>query len=166
METMTVNGRAYRIERLLGKGKGGYSYLARDGAEVYVLKQIHHEPCDYYQFGDKLAAERSDYARLLAAGVPLPRLLEVDAAEERILKEYIDGPTVAELTTRGPLDPALLDQVRALSADLRRKGLNIDWYPTNFVVRDGRLFYIDYECNAYLPQWSFEDWGVQYWTHT
>ena len=42
-----VCGKEYRIIRLLGHGKGGYSYLAeRDGRQV-VLKQIHHEPCDY-----------------------------------------------------------------------------------------------------------------------
>ena len=34
--------------KLLGKGKGGYSYLAESGNNRYVLKQIHHEPCDYY----------------------------------------------------------------------------------------------------------------------
>ncbi len=45
-EKMTVSGQEYRIIRLLGHGKGGYSWLAeRDGMEV-VLKQIHHEPCD------------------------------------------------------------------------------------------------------------------------
>ena len=62
-ETMTVNGREYPLIKLLGKGKGGYSWLAQaDGGRV-VLKQIHHEPCDYYQFGDKLAAELADYRR-------------------------------------------------------------------------------------------------------
>ena len=41
-ERLTVCGREYRIVRLLGHGKGGYSYLAeRDGTQ-YVLKQIHH----------------------------------------------------------------------------------------------------------------------------
>ena len=30
MEEMTVNGKPYRIIKLLGKGKGGYSYLAED----------------------------------------------------------------------------------------------------------------------------------------
>lgn len=39
---MTVNGREYEVVKLLGKGKGGYSYLARDGRKEYVLKQIHH----------------------------------------------------------------------------------------------------------------------------
>ena len=35
----TVNGKEYTLLRLLGKGKGGFSYLAeRDGAQA-VLKQ-------------------------------------------------------------------------------------------------------------------------------
>ena len=40
--SLAVNEKAYRILRLLGKGKGGYSYLAeKDGRQV-VIKQIHH----------------------------------------------------------------------------------------------------------------------------
>ena len=48
-ETVLVNGNAYSLLKLLGKGKGGYSYLAQmaDGQQV-VVKQIHHEPCVYY----------------------------------------------------------------------------------------------------------------------
>jgi hypothetical protein len=45
-------------------------------------------------------------------------------------------------------------------------GLNIDWFPTNFVVRDGLIWYVDYECNAYMDEWSFENWGVRYWSRT
>lgn len=26
-----------------------------------VVKQIHHEPCGYYQFGNKVQAEMNDY---------------------------------------------------------------------------------------------------------
>ena len=53
-DQMTACGQEYRVIRLLGHGKGGYSYLAeRDGRQV-VLKQIHHEPCDYYTFGNKI----------------------------------------------------------------------------------------------------------------
>lgn len=37
---MVVNEKEYGILRLLGKGKGGYSYLASDGTQKYVLKQI------------------------------------------------------------------------------------------------------------------------------
>ena len=84
---MTVNGKNYQVLRLLGKGKGGYSYLVRRGDTEYVLKQIHHEPCAYYTFGNKIEAECRDYERLTAAGILLPKMLDVDIENERILKE-------------------------------------------------------------------------------
>ena len=55
-------------------------------------------------------------------------------------------------------------QVRAMCRLLYPAGLNIDYYPTNFVPYGGVLYYIDYECNPYAPQWDFEHWGMQYWT--
>ena len=61
METIiTVCGREYEIIHLLGHGKGGYSYLAQADGKQYVIKQIHHEPCDYYSFGNKIEAECCD----------------------------------------------------------------------------------------------------------
>ena len=165
-EIRSVNGRSYRILSLLGRGKGGYSYLAeREGRQV-VLKQIHHEPCDYYRFGNKIEAERHDYERLSRAGIRIPRMLDLDAEHERIVKEYIEGPTVMELLRRGDSAGEYLPQVRTMAEQARAAGLNIDYYPTNFVVRDGLLYYIDYECNDYMEQWSFDSWGVKYWTRT
>ena len=165
-DTMTVNDTEYTVLRLLGKGKGGYSYLVTDGEREYVLKQIHHEPCEYYTFGDKLQSELRDYETLRALGIPLPRLLAVDKAQERLLKEYIAGPTVAELRASGRMDGRWTEQVRAMCAVLYPAGLNIDYYPTNFVPRGERLYYIDYECNVYMEQWDFEHWGIRYWSKT
>lgn len=164
--TAAVNGRDYQIIRLLGKGKGGYSYLADDGERQVVLKQIHHEPCAYYQFGDKLASELRDYEKLRALGVPMPALLEVDAAQERIVKEYIAGNTIYQLVLRDEMREDYLDQMRALCARLYPAHTNIDYFPTNFVVRDGLLWYVDYECNDYMEEWNFENWGVKYWSRT
>ena len=163
-KALTVNGKPYTVIRLLGKGKGGYSYLVRSGDCEYVLKQIHHEPCSYYQFGDKLQSELRDYARLKALDIPMPTLLEVDKEQERILKEYIAGPTIDALVSQGQMEPDYLRQIQDMCGQLYPAGLNIDYYPTNFVVRGGRLFYIDYECNSYMEQWDFEHWGAQYWT--
>ena len=61
-ETVLVNGNAYSLLKLLGKGKGGYSYLAQmaDGQQVVVK----HGPCVYYQFGNKIEAELRDYNHL------------------------------------------------------------------------------------------------------
>ena len=163
---MTVNGREFRVCKLLGKGKGGYSYLVTDGEREYVLKQIHHEPCSYYQFGDKLASELRDYERLRKAGVPMPALLDFDREQERILKAYIDGETVYDLVLRDALEPRLYEEMEALAARLQAQGLNIDYFPTNFLLQEGHLVYVDYECNDYMEQWDFEHWGRNYWAKT
>lgn len=165
-ETMTVNGREYTVIRLLGHGKGGYSYLAsRDGRQV-VLKQIHHEPCDYYTFGNKMEAEQRDYHRLNAAGIRIPKMLAMDFPAERIVKEYIPGDTIFDRVCRSESVEAFMPQIREMAALAKAAGWNIDFFPTNFVVHNGLLYYVDYECNAYMDAWSFETWGIQYWSRT
>lgn len=118
---MDVNGKKYKAVRLLGKGKGGYSYLVTDGSQNYVLKQIHHEPCSYYQFENKLEAEMPDFC---------------------------------------------VSQVKAMCGLLYPANTNIDYFPTNFILQNGILYYIDYKCNDYMEQWNFENWGIRYWSKT
>lgn len=163
---MTVNEKEYEIHRLLGKGKGGYSYLASDGMQRYVLKQIHHEPCDYYQFGNKIEAEINDYDRLRKIGIKMPVMVDVDRPKERILKEYIDGDTICELILQDRMKSTYMDQLRDMCRLLYAAHTNIDYFPTNFVVQDDELYYIDFECNAYMDEWNFENWGIRYWSKT
>ena len=163
---LTVNDKPYTIIKLLGKGKGGYSYLASDGSKNIVLKQIHHEPCDYYQFGNKIEAEINDYHRLQDIGIPMPQMIDVDISRERIVKEYIDGKTVYEMVQNDELPPHCIDQVKKMCSLLYPANTNIDYFPTNFVLQDTTLYYIDYECNNYMAEWNFENWGIKYWSKT
>jgi len=136
--------------------------VERDGRQ-FVLKEIHHEPCDYYTFGDKIESERRDYGLLCAAGIRVPEMLEIDITNERILKEYIEGPTVMELVKEGKLPDWALEAAEQMAETAMRAGLNIDYYPTNFILSAGELWYIDYECNPYDPQWDFANWGKKFW---
>ena len=130
-EQLSVNGKPYRIVKLLGKGKGGYSYLAADeDGRQYVLKQIHHEPCDYYSFGDKIQSELRDYRRLKEIGIRIPVLLDADVEAERILKEYIDGPTIAQLVSENRMEEAYFEQIQDMCRLLYPANTNIDYYPT------------------------------------
>ncbi len=165
-DTVFVNGREYTILKLLGKGKGGYSYLARTGNEEVVVKQIHHEPCAYYQFGNKMEAEISDYKRLQDIGIPMPQMIEADIKNERIVKEYIAGDTVYELVLKDKLPENCLCQMKSMCDLLYKAKTNIDYFPTNFILRDGILYYVDYECNDYMEEWNFENWGIKYWSKT
>lgn len=158
-----VNGHKYLLEKLLGKGKGGYSYLAIDGDKEVVLKKIHHEPCDYYKFGNKIEAELNDYKRLVDADIRIPKMIDFDKEQEIIIKEYIKGEVVFNLVKEDRLDDEYIIQVSEMADKSREANLNIDYFPTNFVIQNELLYYIDYECNAYMEEWNFSNWGIKYW---
>ena len=149
---MTVDGKEYTIIKLLGHGKGGYSYLAENGGQSVVLKQIHHEPCDYYSFGNKIESECRDYQRLKDAGIRIPKMLA--------------GDTIFDYVRNGISVEPYLEQVMEMASKAKDHMLNIDYFPTNFVVSDRMIWYVDYECNEYKDEWSFESWGIRYWSRT
>ena len=165
MESIIVNKKIYYILKLLGKGKGGYSYLVKDENEIlYVFKKIHHEKVDYYNFPeDKLSLELNDYKTLKEVGILMPQLIDYDYKCDALIKEYIEGYTIKELIEKNILKESYLDQIRNIANLLKEHRLNIDYYPTNFIVKDDKLYYIDYECNEYHEEWSFDTWGIKYW---
>ena len=164
---MKVNNSEFEVIQLLGKGKGGYSYLVKDeNNNLFVLKQIHNEPCSYYTFGNKIEAEINDYKRLVETGISLPKLIDIDIENERILKEYVDGLTIDQLIIKEEMKEEYLNQVKEMALQVKNKGLNIDYFPTNFVVNNDKLYYVDYECNLYMEEWNFENWGIKYWSKT
>ena len=140
---------SYTIVKLLGHGKGGYSYLATADNKKYVLKQIHHEPCSYYQFSNKIEAELHDYERLLKTGIRIPKLIAFDKDKEIIIKEYIEGPVLSDLIKSNKDITIYIKQMKNMLPNIYSAGLNIDYYPTNFIINknDNLIYYIDYECN-------------------
>ena len=159
MQKEEVCGKQYDVIRLLGHGKGGYSYLVEREGKQYVLKQIHHEPCDYYEFSDKIGGERDAYKRLVELGIRIPKMYEIDMQKERIIKQYIEGETIFDIVMRCGTAEAYLPQIRRIARHAEAAGVNIDYFPRNFVVNNGLLYYVDYEANEYSDKWNFENWA-------
>ena len=99
-------------------------------------------------------------------GISIPKMIDFDGKTERILKEYIKGSTIYDLVLNGEVKESYLEQIRAMLKLLYPAKLNIDYFPTNFVVQNEILYYIDYECNSYSDEWNFENWGIKYWSKT
>ena len=93
-------------------------------------------------------------------------MIAIDEKTERIVKEYIEGDTVFDLVRSGQSAAPYLEQVREMAGKAKAAGLNIDYFPTNFVIRNGLIWYVDYECNEYMDEWNLENWGIRYWSRT
>lgn len=93
----------------------------------------------------------------------MPKLLAVDYQNERLLKEYIEGPTIEELVKTRQMKDNYFDQKMALSALCKKHNINIDYYSTNIIVSNDFLYYIDYEYNDYDEKWDYDHWGLQFW---
>lgn len=87
----------------------------------------------------------------------MPRLLDTDLQNERLLKEYIEGDTIYDLVLQDRMQEDYLTQMQEMCKALYAADTNIDYFPTNFIVQDDRLFYIDFECNTYMDEWNFEN---------
>lgn len=158
-----VHNKKYYVEKLLGHGKGGYSYLVVDeNKNKYTLKQIHHEPCDYYQFSNKMESELNDY-NILKDLILIPKMIDYDIDQEIIIKEYIDGELISELVDKNFDMSEYIEEVRKISKTCMDNSINIDYYPTNFIVNENGMYYVDYECNKYMQEWDFENWGIKHW---
>lgn len=94
------------------------------------------------------------------------KMVNIDIENERIVKEYIDGETIFEMVKNDISVVPYLKQIRQMAHTAKSAGLNIDYFPTNFVVQNGIIYYIDYECNNYSDEWNFENWGIKYWSKT
>lgn len=96
----------------------------------------------------------------------MPVMFDVDIENEIIIKEYIDGKTIYDLVLENGVTAEHFQQIEAMCSLLYKADTNIDYFPTNFVVQNNILYYIDYECNKYMDEWSFENWGIKYWSQT
>lgn len=163
MDKYIVNNKTYYIDKLLGHGKGGYSYLSHDDlGNYYTLKKIHHEPCDYYNFSNKMESELNDY-KTLTDLILIPLMIDYDIKQEIIIKEYIEGELVSDLVKRNIDMKPYIEEVKKMAEVCKQNNINIDYYPTNFIVNDKGMYYVDYECNQYMKDWDFDNWGYKYW---
>ncbi|MBN1316260.1 MAG: hypothetical protein JXA42_12355 [Anaerolineales bacterium] len=155
------------LTTLLGKGKSGYSYLGRNQDSEVIVKLVHDEPCPYYDFGDgnKTDIEVQAYYLLKDLGLRIPELLCYDLERRFIVKEYIQGMVATELIADGRADQ-VVEQLYNMSKIVKNAGINLDYFPANFVVKKGILYYIDYEYNPYLVEWDLEHWGIYYWANS
>ena len=92
-------------------------------------------------------------------------MIAFDKDKEIIIKEYIEGSVLSDLIKSNKDITIYIKLMKDMLPNIYGAGLNIDYYPTNFIINknDNLIYYIDYECNLYDSMWDFDNWGIKYW---
>ena len=156
-----------QLTEFLGRGKSGYSYLGKLGDSIYTVKFMHNEPCAYYAFGEnnKVELEVQAYRFLNKLHIPLPELITYNPERNFLVKAFIEGVTAPELIAAGKAE-SVIEQLYRMSNTANDAGINLDYFPANFVASADKLYYIDYEYNEYQTQWDLYNWGIYYWANS
>ncbi len=133
----------------------------------YVFKVIHYEHCPYYCFGNsnKVDLELSSYQILSDIGISMPRLLEYDRDKNYIIKDFITGQVASNHIANNNDIELCIKQLFIMFLNSKNSGINIDYFPSNFVLSENKLYYIDYEHNLYDANWDLVNWGLFYWAN-
>ncbi len=85
-------------------------------------------------------------AEARAAGVSVPVIYDVDLVDNKIVMEFIDGPTLKEVLDRGgvPAKEAAREIGRIAGRLHRAKIIHGDLTTSNMLLRDGRIVFIDF----------------------
>jgi len=146
MEKILINEKEYQYIKLLGKGQSGETWLVTDGSTDLALKRIISD--NETDLQEQLKKSLADYNTLSEAGIPIPKLNEIDYTAGLILKEYIPGePALNYLLKRQKTDE-IISRLREIYEKGKKAGIVLDYSFTNFIVCKEQLIYIDYACTG------------------
>lgn len=158
------NGQSILVKNQIGKGKSAYSFAAEYQERQCVFKLFHDEKASYYTFDrPKIDKELMDYEVLRHTSINTPSLILSHHDPDLIIKEMVEGPTLAQLIADNQITPDHIQAVRQMAHIAQPMGFNLDYFPTNFIAANNKVYYIDYELNPYSDTWNFENWGVYYY---
>ena len=85
-----------------------------------------------------------------AAGVSVPILYDIDTVENKLVMEFIEGPTAKEvLETGGALARRTAREIGRVAGRLHQAGIiHGDLTPSNMLIRDGRIVMIDFSLGS------------------
>jgi len=122
-------------------------FLGRAAIEKHrVPKAYRHEALDGELRRSRIHQEARLMAEARAAGVSVPILYDINLVENKIIMEFIDGPTAKDVLDKG--GPGAIKVARTIGqivGRLHRAGIiHGDLTTSNMIVRDGRIVMIDF----------------------
>ncbi len=122
-------------------------FLGRPAVEKHrTPKRYRLEALDEDLRRSRLRTEARLMAEARAAGVAVPILYDIDVVENKIVMEFVEGPTAKESLDRGGASGRRIARaIGRVAGRLHRAGIvHGDLTPSNMIVRGGRIVMIDF----------------------
>jgi TP53 regulating kinase and related kinases len=126
-------------------------FLGRPAVEKYrVPKGYRLGHLDEELRRTRIRNETRLMAEARAAGVPVPILYDIDVVANRIVMEFVDGPTAKDvLEAGGPEAHRVANEIGRIAGRLHRHGIvHGDLTTSNMLVRKGQVLVIDFSLGA------------------
>ena len=122
-------------------------FLGRPAVEKHRVPKAYRIPAlDEDLRRSRIRMEARLMAEARAAGVSVPILYDINLVDNKIVMEFIDGPTLKEVLDRGgaPAREAARE-IGRIAGRLHRAGIiHGDLTTSNMILRDGRILLIDF----------------------
>lgn len=115
---------------------------------------------------DLFEKELDNYKSLANSAVRYLKIYVVDKNNCRYVREYIEGETIFDALREEPLKEDVYKDLFMNEMFARASNLRLNYFPTNFVIKDKQVVYMSYECSRYDSKHTFELNELRYYVYS
>ena len=161
---LTKQVETYILVKELNRVNNGIFYLYTKESSKVVIKELINKTDEEGQF--EIDKELYSYERLESLGIYIPKMTGYNREENIVIKEYLEGKDILGLSRDGGLSKDNFLELLRYAELLNSDNLNIDYFPNNFIMKEEKLFYINYKVFPYTEELNLRNWGIYYWINS
>lgn len=158
MEKLTVLKKEYEIVSLLKEGEFASSYKCSFKGKIFFVKVFKDKP--------SFLAELNNHIQLKKYGIRVPKLIKKDKVNFILVYQFIDGETVLETIIKSELVEQYYNELFEQYRFARFSKIDLNYFPANFKLVNGELFYLSKEFFASKEETKLENSGIFYWFYS
>lgn len=155
---------SYTLIRKLNKVNNGQFYLYSFEGKKVVIKELVSKVDEDGQI--EINKELYSYERLELLGIRIPKLLGYNYQENIMIKEYLEGKDLLGMIRDKKLTKENYIELLKYGERVNSDNLNIDYFPNNFILKEEKLYYVNYKVFPYTENLNLRNWGIYYWINS
>lgn len=95
-----------------------------------------------------------------------PKFIDKDKKKFMIVQEAVEGVNVLQILANGDLPDFVYEQLFDMFSYAKVMGINLDYDPRNFVVKEEKLYYVGHVFKPYVDWENLVNAGIRLWVYS